>query len=58
MTPLQKDPAKAEAIIRSAIHVFARDGLERGKIADIAKEAGIESTNENKSECLMVQMMQ
>jgi len=41
MTPLQKDPAKAEAIIRSAIHIFARDGLERGKIADIAKEAGI-----------------
>ncbi len=41
MTPLQKDPAKAEAIIRSAIHIFARDGLEKGKIADIAKEAGI-----------------
>ena len=41
MTPLQKDPAKAEAIIQAAIHVFARDGLEKGKIADIAKEAGI-----------------
>jgi len=41
MTPLQKDPAKAEAIIRSAIHIFARYGLEKGKIADIAKEAGI-----------------
>ncbi len=41
MTPLQKDPAKAEAIIRAAIQIFARDGLERGKIADIAKEAGI-----------------
>ena len=41
MTPLQKDPAKAEAIVRSAIHIFARDGLEKGKIADIAQDAGI-----------------
>ncbi len=41
MTPLQKDPSKADAIIRAAIHIFARDGLEKGKIADIAKEAGI-----------------
>ena len=41
MTPLQKDPAKADAIIRAAIHIFARDGLEKGKIADIAIEAGI-----------------
>lgn len=41
MTPLQKDPAKADAIVRAAIHVFARDGLEKGKIADIAQEAGI-----------------
>ncbi len=41
MTPLQKDPAKAEAIVRSAIHIFARDGVEKGKIADIAKDAGI-----------------
>ena len=41
MSPLPKDPAKAEAIIRAAIHIFARDGLEKGKIADIAKEAGI-----------------
>jgi len=41
MTPLKKDPAKPEAIIRAAIHVFARDGLEKGKIADIAKEANI-----------------
>lgn len=41
MTPLQKDPAKAEAIVRAAISVFARDGLEKGKIADIATEAGI-----------------
>jgi len=41
MSPLQKDPTKADAIIRAAIHIFARDGLERGKIADIAKEAGI-----------------
>ena len=41
MTPLQKDPEKANAIIRAAIKVFARDGLEKGKIADIAVEAGI-----------------
>ncbi|MBT3228603.1 MAG: TetR/AcrR family transcriptional regulator [Candidatus Marinimicrobia bacterium] len=41
MSPLQKDPTKADAIIRAAIHIFARDGLEKGKIADIAKEAGI-----------------
>jgi len=41
MTPLQKDPAKADAIIRAAIQIFARDGLEKGKIADIAAEAGI-----------------
>lgn len=41
MTPLQKDPAKADAIIRAAIKIFARDGLEKGKIADVAIEAGI-----------------
>lgn len=32
---------KKELIIHAAIRVFARTGLERGKIADIAKEAGI-----------------
>ena len=32
---------KHELIINAAIKVFARDGLEKGKIADIAKEAGI-----------------
>ncbi len=32
---------KRELIIHAAISVFARTGLERGKIADIAKEAGI-----------------
>jgi len=32
---------KRELIIEAAIKVFARDGLEKGKIADIAKEAGI-----------------
>lgn len=32
---------KPEAIVRAAIHVFARDGMEKGKIADIAKEANI-----------------
>lgn len=41
MTPLQKDPAKADAIIRAAIQIFARDGLDKGKIADIAIVAGI-----------------
>jgi len=41
MPPLQKDPAKADAIIRAAIQIFARDGLEKGKIADIAIAAGI-----------------
>jgi len=41
MTPLKKDPAKPEAIVRAAIHVFARDGLEKGKIADIARAANI-----------------
>ncbi len=34
---MQKDAI----IIEAAIRVFARDGLEKGKIADIAKEAGI-----------------
>ncbi|MFQ6674043.1 MAG: TetR/AcrR family transcriptional regulator [Fidelibacterota bacterium] len=32
---------KRTQIIEAAIQVFAREGLERGKIADIAKEAGI-----------------
>ncbi len=32
---------KKQLIIESAIMVFAREGLEKGKIADIAKEAGI-----------------
>jgi len=32
---------KKQLIIKAAIRVFARDGLEKGKIADIAKEAGI-----------------
>ena len=32
---------KKTKIIEAAIRVFARKGLERGKIADIAKEAGI-----------------
>ncbi|MBC8216742.1 MAG: TetR/AcrR family transcriptional regulator [Candidatus Marinimicrobia bacterium] len=32
---------KKQLIIEAAIKVFARDGLEKGKIADIAKEAGI-----------------
>ncbi|NQV38388.1 MAG: TetR/AcrR family transcriptional regulator [Candidatus Marinimicrobia bacterium] len=32
---------KKHQIIEAAIRVFAREGLEKGKIADIAKEAGI-----------------
>ncbi|MDP6593244.1 MAG: helix-turn-helix domain-containing protein, partial [Candidatus Marinimicrobia bacterium] len=32
---------KRTQIIQAAIKVFARKGLERGKIADVAKEAGI-----------------
>ncbi len=32
---------KKKLIINAAIKVFARDGLEKGKIADIAKKAGI-----------------
>jgi len=32
---------KKHQIIEAAIRIFARDGLEKGKIADIAKEAGI-----------------
>lgn len=32
---------KKQKIIDAAILVFARDGLEKGRIADIAKEAGI-----------------
>ena len=32
---------KKTLIIKAAIKVFARDGLEKGKIADIANEAGI-----------------
>jgi len=33
--------SKKTKIIEAAIKVFARDGLEKGKVADIAKEAGI-----------------
>ncbi len=36
---------KKQLIIEAAIKVFARDGLEKGKIADIAKEAGIGKAN-------------
>jgi len=41
MNPIPKDSTKTEAIIRAAIQIFARDGLEKGKIADIAIQAGI-----------------
>jgi len=36
-----KKKDKKEKIVEAAISVFARKGLERGKISDIAKEAGI-----------------
>ncbi len=32
---------KRELILQAAVQVFAKEGVERGKIADIAKEAGI-----------------
>lgn len=32
---------KRTSIVQAAIRVFARKGLEKGKIADVAKEAGI-----------------
>ncbi len=41
MSPLPKDPKKAEAILKAALKVFSRDGLDKGTIADIAREAGI-----------------
>lgn len=41
MTPLPKDEAKRRRIIAAAIEVFAHDGLSNGKIATIAKKAGI-----------------
>jgi len=41
MTQLPKDPKKAQSILRAAVKVFARDGLDKGTIADIAREAGI-----------------
>lgn len=41
MTPLPKDEAKRKRIIDAAIQVFAHDGLSNGKIATIAKKAGI-----------------
>lgn len=34
-------PSKKDLILGAAVRVFARDGLEKGKIADIAREAGI-----------------
>lgn len=41
MTPLPKDEAKRRRIIQAAIKVFAEEGVSNGKIATIAKKAGI-----------------
>lgn len=41
MTPLSKDEAKHRRIIQAAIQVFAEEGVSNGKIANIAKAAGI-----------------
>lgn len=41
MMPLPKDETKRRRIIQAAIQVFAEKGVSGGKIADIAKEAGI-----------------
>ncbi|PJA52263.1 MAG: hypothetical protein CO167_09440 [Candidatus Marinimicrobia bacterium CG_4_9_14_3_um_filter_48_9] len=39
--PNPNEQKKYTAIIEAAFKVFARDGLHKGKIADIAKEAGV-----------------
>ncbi len=41
MAPMQKDEDKRRRIIQAAINVFAHDGLSNGKIATIARKAGI-----------------
>ena len=41
MTALPKDEMKKDRIIKAAVKIFSRDGLHKGKIADIAEEAGI-----------------
>lgn len=41
MNPAIDHEDKRMRILRAAVKVFARNGLERGKIADIAEEAGI-----------------
>ncbi|MCK4579425.1 MAG: TetR/AcrR family transcriptional regulator [Candidatus Marinimicrobia bacterium] len=41
MNPTPPTEDKRQRIIQAAVMVFARNGLERGKIADIANEAGI-----------------
>ena len=35
----------AQQILNAALHVFARDGISRSRIADIAAEAGISTSN-------------
>lgn len=41
MTPISDTDDKRTRILQAAVKVFGRSGLERGKIADIATEAGI-----------------
>jgi TetR/AcrR family fatty acid metabolism transcriptional regulator len=39
--PRDKSNSKYEAILRSAIEVFARNGFFNSKVADVAREAGV-----------------
>lgn len=41
MAPLPKDDTKRRRILDAALQVFAEEGLNRGKIATIARRAGI-----------------
>jgi AcrR family transcriptional regulator len=41
MTPLPKHPEKAQLILHAALKVFSEKGIEKGTIAEIAKEAGL-----------------
>lgn len=36
-----RKPEKYDAILRAAIHVFARNGFFNAKVADVAREAGV-----------------
>ncbi len=41
MNPIPKDMQKRERIIAAAMEVFSSEGLSKGTIADVAKQAGI-----------------